>query len=120
MNKGGRPRIEFDKDTWKQIEGMCEIHCTGEEIAGVLDIDYDTLNARVKDKYTVGFSDYYKRHQGKGKASLRRLQWEAAETGNTTMLVWLGKNVLDQTDKQEVSATIKNTTVLQHMLDQLE
>lgn len=34
-----------------------------------------------------------------GKASLRRMQWKSAEDGNTTMLIWLGKNILGQTDK---------------------
>lgn len=108
---GGRPKIELTEEQWETINSLCTIHCTGEEIAGVLEIDYDTLNARIKDKYTIGFSDYYKRHQGAGKASLRRMQWKAAEEGNTTMLVWLGKNVLDQTDKQHIEQHITQSPI---------
>lgn len=37
-----------------------------------------------------------------GKASLRRLQWKAANAGNTTMLVWMGKQYLSQTDRQDL------------------
>jgi hypothetical protein len=33
--------------------------------------------------------------------SLRRMQWQAAENGNPTMLVWLGKQYLNQKDKAE-------------------
>ena len=33
------------------------------------------------------------------------MQWKAAEAGSHTMLVWLGKQVLGQTDKQEVEVT---------------
>ena len=29
------------------------------------------------------------------------MQWSAAENGNSTMLVWLGKQYLNQKDKQE-------------------
>lgn len=35
----------------------------------------------------------------KGRMSLRRKQWQAVENGNTTMLVWLGKQYLRQKDK---------------------
>ena len=30
--------------------------------------------------------------------SLRRKQWELAQSGNSTMQVWLGKNILKQSD----------------------
>ena len=35
--------------------------------------------------------------------SLRRMQFEKAQTGNTTMLIWLGKQMLGQKDKIETS-----------------
>jgi hypothetical protein len=38
-----------------------------------------------------------------GKMSLRRHQWRALEEGNTTMLVWLGKQYLGQREKNEVT-----------------
>ena len=34
--------------------------------------------------------------------SVRRMQYRSAEEGNATMLIWLGKQYLDQKDKQEV------------------
>ena len=30
------------------------------------------------------------------------MQWKAADKGNVTMLIWLGKQVLGQAEKQEV------------------
>ena len=95
-----RPKIEID---FKLVENLCEIQCTGEEIASVLEIDYDTLNSRVKEEYGISFSEYYKKKSEAGKMSLRRMQWKAAERGNTTMLVWLGKQYLGQKDKSELS-----------------
>jgi hypothetical protein len=38
-----------------------------------------------------------------GRMSLRRLQWKKAQEGNTTMLIWLGKQYLGQSDKQELT-----------------
>lgn len=98
MNKGGRPKITID---FEMVEKLCAMQCTGEEIAGVLKVNYDTLNARINEEYGIGFSDYYKKHSQSGRASLRRLQWKSAQGGNTPMLIWLGKQYLGQRDKHE-------------------
>lgn len=97
--KMGRPLIKID---WKKVQSLCKIQCTGEEIAGVLGIDYDTLNnALIREKDTT-FSDYFKKHSAGGRFSLRRRQFKIAEEGNPTMLIWLGKQYLGQKEKQEV------------------
>lgn len=100
-----RPRKELDAKQWESVESMCNIHCTGEEIAGVLGVSYDTLEKRVRETYEQSFTDYYKIHSSGGKRSLRRLQWQAAEKGNIGMLIWLGKQWLGQVDKQEVKTS---------------
>lgn len=97
-SKGGRPRINIDL---KGAEKLASLHCTGEEIAGFFDINYDTLLKIIKREYKMGFSEWYKRYSAKGKVSLRRKQFEVAMSGNATMLVWMGKQVLEQSDKTE-------------------
>ena len=97
-NKGGRPHAIIN---WETVNQLIAIQCTGEEIAGVLKIDYDTLNKAIKREFNSCFSDYYKKHSSKGKVSLRRKQFEVAHSGNVTMLIWLGKQHLGQTDKVE-------------------
>lgn len=89
-----------DKE-FRQLVEMIRIQCTRNEICGILNMSEDTLNRRIKERGEENFAALYKKHSGEGKASLRRLQWQAAEAGNPTMLVWLGKNVLDQRDKVE-------------------
>lgn len=96
VNKGGRPRIEIDQ---AEAEKLCSIGCTQEEVADWFGVSADTINVRVKEWGFVGFPDFYKRHFAKGKASLRREQFKLALKGNCTMLIWLGKQYLDQTDK---------------------
>jgi len=41
--------------------------------------------------------------RAKGKMRLRQLQWQAAEKGNTSMLIFLGKQMLGQMDNPEAS-----------------
>jgi hypothetical protein len=100
--KGGRPLTELNYD---KLEAMCKIFATGEECAGVLGIDYDTLNRRLKEEGHGGFTDYYKKHSSHGKVSLRRAQMKLALEGNATMLIWEGKQFLGQSDKIEEKST---------------
>jgi len=95
-----RPKKEIDKEIF---QSLCEIQCTKSEICNVLHCDEKTLTRWCKEIYGQGFSEVYKKESEAGKMSLRRMQWEAAEKGNTTMLVWLGKQYLGQKDKQELS-----------------
>ena len=97
-NKGGRPRYEID---YKTLDSLCSILCTGEEIAAILAVDYEALNRALKRDKHGGFKEYYKKKSSTGKASLRRTQFKLAIDGNPTMLVWLGKQHLDQSDKSE-------------------
>jgi len=48
------------------------------------------------------FCRSYEKGFGRLKISLRRQQIESAKGGNVAMLIWLGKRLLDQTDKREV------------------
>lgn len=96
-----RPRKELSDEDFQKLVAMIRIQCTAEEIAGVLQVSVDTIDRRLKERGEGGFADCLKRYGGEGKASLRRMQWKAAEAGNATMLVWLGKNMLDQRDKTD-------------------
>ena len=65
-------------------------------------MDYDTLNENLKRDGKGGFSDYYAQKGAVGKVSLRRKQYQkAVEEGNPTMLIWLGKQWLGQSDGQD-------------------
>jgi len=95
-----RPRIEID---WEQFKKLCFMQATLEEIAGWYDCSVDTIERAVKREKKMGFADYYKKESAGGKVSLRRKQHEIALSGNTTMLIWLGKQYLGQKDKTELS-----------------
>ena len=103
MAKTGRPPTVID---WNLVEELSKIHCTISEIAAVLGIPESTLKNRKE------FPTIFKRGKENGKASLRRMQFKAAQNGNTTMLVWLGKNILGQSDQhQESSEKLKKLDI---------
>ncbi len=88
---GGRPKKEIDYDT---VEKLASIMCTQDEIAEFLEISTRTLQRDDE------FCRLYKKGIDKGKMSLRRHQFELAKR-NTAMAIFLGKNYLRQSDKQE-------------------
>lgn len=94
-SKGGRPRKEVDAAL---IERMAAIHCTLDEMASITGVSVDTLGRR--------FAEPIKRGRARGKRSLRRHQYKLAKSGNATMLIWLGKQLLEQRDKLEHSGDV--------------
>ena len=100
-----------DKD-FQKLLNMVRIQCTMEECCSVLEMSDTTLNRRLKEMEYNNFEDLYKRHNDEGKMSLRRMQWQAAEKGNSTMLVWLGKQHLNQKDKTETKIHEDRTLTL--------
>lgn len=93
----GRPRKEID---WAEVDKLCAMQATEEEIAQFLNISVDTLCRAAKREHEMTFAEYFAQKRGAGKTSLRRAQWLAAtQDSNPTMLIWLGKQYLGQRDK---------------------
>lgn len=105
MAKMGRPKVELSEKDWLQLEAMCRVHCKKEEMSAILGISEDILDARIKEVHGVTFSVYFAEKSAGGKMSLRRRQYTQAMDGNTSMLIWLGKNWLGQTDAVEHSGS---------------
>ena len=97
-SKGGRPRIEVDTD---MLSKLCQLQCTAEECAHVLGLSVDTIDRRLKEEGWQGFDDFKSENNSMGKVSLRRAQYQTALAGNHTMQIWLGKQWLGQTDRQD-------------------
>jgi hypothetical protein len=91
----GRKFIPID---WKRVEKLITSGCSGVQVAAILGIDTDTLYNRCKSEFGVYFSAYSAPFKEICNSLLQQKQVEVALKGNTTMLVWLGKNRLDQKD----------------------
>lgn len=98
--KKGRPRKEIDKRTF---ENLCAIQSTITEMCAIFECDSKTLENWCKREYGMNFSQVFKEKRCKGFISLRRAQFQKAiDEKNTAMLIFLGKNWLGQSDRQEV------------------
>jgi|TARA_Y100000310_G_scaffold345852_1_gene471396 hypothetical protein len=123
----GRPRIEIDLALVKKC---CNLLCTDEELADFIGVSVDTIKRRKVDEDDE-FCTIYKKAKAESRLSLRRQQWLSAKgdpgellkdddgkpvlSGKGTVImvgsrdpsvtaqIWLGKQILGQADKQEVT-----------------
>lgn len=113
----GRPKKILTEDALKLIENLSRIMCTDEEIASILgcsrDIFYNPDNEEL-------FRQAIEKGKANGKQSLRRKQYEVAMKGNSSMLIWLGKQWLGQTDKVEQTTSFEDLTPLAELIRRKE
>jgi hypothetical protein len=96
-NKGGRPKKQIDQ---KEFEKLCFLQCTKQEFCSWFDTTDKTLERWCKETYGMGFSEIFRIKRENGIISLRRTQFQLAEK-SPAMAIFLGKNLLGQTDKME-------------------
>ena len=103
MAKMGRPRKQIDKT---EFEKLCFLQCTRSEFCTWFDVNEDTLNRWCKENYDGRtFSAVFQEKRENGLISLRRTQFQLAEK-SPAMAIFLGKNLLGQTDKVEQTQNI--------------
>jgi DNA-binding PadR family transcriptional regulator len=73
-----------------EVYRLSKLWCSYEEIAEWFEIPVETLKYNFRDLITKGRTET--------KQALRRAQIKSALEGSTTMLIWLGKNILGQSD----------------------
>lgn len=86
VGRGPTKRVVFDEDVYK----LAAMGCSNAEISRWFNIDENTL--------TYNFSEIIAKGREHLKHSLRRAQIKLALSGNATMLIWLGKNILGQSE----------------------
>ena len=81
----------------EQVEKLAGLGCTNTEIASFFDVGEHVIRK--------SYAEFLEKGRDKGKIRLRQWQMKAAERGKVAMLIWLGKQMLGQTDKQEITTT---------------
>lgn len=94
-----RPLKDIDP---KDVEKLASMFASNVEIAHFLDCSVDTLTRRFAEELNKGRS--------LGRIALRKLQWASAQKGNVVMQIWLGKQILGQVDKHEITQDVKLET----------
>ena len=91
-NGSGRKKVTID---FVELEKLCTLQCTHQEIAAWFNISVRTIDTRRKQSQ---FYEAMERGKAIGRISVRRAQMRLLEAGNATMGVWLGKQLLGQRD----------------------
>jgi hypothetical protein len=93
----GRKPAQIDL---KELEKLCLLQCSEEEIAAWFSVSVRTIQTRRKQ---ARFAEVMRRGKVKGCISVRRAQMQLLEAGNATIAVWLGKNLLGQKETMPVT-----------------
>lgn len=120
MAKRGRPTAEFDKKEFMNLVGL---GCTQEEICWWFrdetgkPANVDTLSRWCVRTFGENFKEYYKKNGGIAmKISLRKNQLKLSEK-SAAMAIFLGKNLLGQTDRfEQIVTEVEDLTPLAEML----
>lgn len=104
---GGRPIKLISELGMELIEKLAGLMCTDEEIAAMMSDQHERISVDTLTNENNGktFAECKEKGQAQGKASLRRNQFKLSES-SAAMAIFLGKNWLGQTDKQEVKTEL--------------
>ena len=101
MHKKPKEKLELSEE--QRIEKLASYGLTNKEISEALGYDENTLKRN--------FEIFLIKGKANLKERLKRKQIQVAMQGNLTMLIWLGKQYLGQTEKVEESGELKLTVV---------
>lgn len=90
-----RPKKTFSEKDINQIEQLASCHCTDEEIATFMGCSETTLKRR--------FGPVLVAARQKGRVNIRAMQYKVAMKGNASMLIFLGKQLLGQSEKKTIT-----------------
>ena len=87
-----RPKANIDL---AELEKLCSMQCTDEEIAAWFGVSARTVGRRRKN---AKFRDVMEQARAKGRVSVRRNLFRLANNGNIAAAIFLAKNVLGYRD----------------------
>lgn len=96
---------------WDLVDRLLEAGCPGTEIAPRFAIHPETLYDRAYKEFGIMWTEYAQKKRQKGNGNIRVKQYQKALDGDNMMLIWLGKNRLDQTDSPKQDLSINETTI---------
>src|SRR5947209_13953068 len=87
-----RPKVKIDL---AELEKLCGMQCTDEEVAAFLGVSTKTIERRRQVKQ---FREVMERGKAKGRVSVRRALFRLANNGNIAAAIFLAKNLLGYKD----------------------
>ena len=94
--KMGRPLADIN---WADVATMASNFCPTEDIASVVGVSACTIERRCLHDHGITFAAWADQRRSGSRNALRNMQLKTALSGNIVMMIWLGKQLLRQTDK---------------------
>lgn len=96
----GQPKHHID---WNKVDHYLTCGASGSQVAHRLGIHPETLYDRVSKEHGMSFQEYKRQKRECGEVLVKEAQFdEAVRKRNVSMLIWVGKQMLGQTEKQAV------------------
>ena len=105
-SNAGRKKIAIN---WARVDAALKAGANGVQCAAMLGISFDTLSRRTNEEKNADFADYLREKREAGNEALLKAQYDGAIGGDRGLLIWLGKQRLNQSDKREVINENTNT-----------
>lgn len=106
FKKGGdnprpEPKYKITPEFLNNVKNLGKLNLTYEDCAVFLGMSHQNFGRLMREKEAV--KNAYEEGKTNYRMSLRTKQRQLAEQGNVAMLIFLGKNDLGQSDRQELS-----------------
>lgn len=98
-SNAGRKKIVIN---WARVDSALKAGANGVQVAAMLGISFDTLSRRTNEEKNADFADYMREKREAGNEALLKAQYDGAIGGDRGLLIWLGKQRLNQSDKKEI------------------
>jgi hypothetical protein len=102
-------KVDID---WEKVGKLLNAQCSGSSIATMLGIHENTLYDRCRTDLEMEFMAFSQKKKAEGVELLKAKQFDVANSGNATMLIWLGKQILGQRDKVEQTVTMPGLQII--------
>lgn len=106
--KIGRPKKELD---WKLLDSILQFGARLIDCSEMCNMSDDSIQKRIKEEHGCTFSEYRNRKMSKMRMKLLQKQFDVAMSGNVALLIWLGKQHLDQKDKAETTLDVSTIKI---------
>jgi hypothetical protein len=108
-------KIEVDGDFLIKMGQLGMLDPLDKEVAAFIGITPEAFH-RLKKRHPK-IQQYLDEGRARGTTSIRRQQFKKAMDGDTTMLIWLGKQKLGQTDKRHIDQVISHKKDIKEFTD---
>jgi hypothetical protein len=127
MARTGRPRKEID---WLLLESLMTRnaglnYCAERQVMRWQEeVNFKTMKAarevierRIQERFRMTFTEFKDQKIEPMRLSLFDKQYDMAMKGNVSLLIWLGKQMLGQSDKQDSTIKLPGLTYSDQELD---